>query len=160
MDIQKRLVKGEIKPMAQPPVEIKITGLEELDKKLQGMSQEFAAKSIVGAAYTANKEVVDAIRSNLQSDGLVDTGLLNKSITRKKLIYPKDSTVVIMTGVSKSVKGTDKRGRPRVPWRYANILEARYNFTKNAFEGVKQNVIDKFVKSLASRIKRFEKGGK
>lgn len=146
--------------MANNGVEIKISGLEELDKKLQGMSQEFAAKSIVGAAYTANKEVVDAIRSNIISDGLVDTGLLGKSITRKKIIYPKDSTVVIMTGVSKSVKGVDKQGRARVPWRYASILENRYNFTKNAFEGIKQNVVDKFIKSLQSRIKRFEKGGK
>jgi len=141
-------------------VEIKITGLQELDKKLQAMGQDMAAKSIVGAAYTANKEVVNAIRSNITSNGLVDTGLLEKSITRKKIIYPKDSTVVIMTGVSKSVKGVDKKGKPRVPWRYANILEARYNFTKNAFEGVKQNVVDKFTRSLASRIKRFEKGGK
>ncbi len=141
-------------------VEIKITGLQELDKKLQAMSQDMAAKSIVAAAYTANKEVVDAIKSNITSNGLVDTGLLEKSITRKKIIYPKDSTVVIMTGVSKGVKGVDKQGKPRVPWRYANILEARYNFTKNAFEGVKQNGVDKFTRSLASRIKRFEKGGK
>lgn len=141
-------------------VNLQIKGLEELDKKLQAMGQDMAAKNIIGAAYTANKQVVDAIRQGIQENELVDTGLLSKSITRKKLIYPKNSTVVVMTGVSKSVKGVDKKGNPRVPWRYANILEAKYNFTKSAFDKVKQNVVNSFIKSMAARIKRFEKGGK
>lgn len=136
-------------------IELKITGLEELDKKLQSMKQEFAAKSIVSAAYSANKAVVDQAISNIQNDGLVDTGLLMKSITRKKIIYDKDGRVVIITGVNKNVRGTDKKGRSRVPWRYANVLEPKYNFMKKAMNMQKQEVIDKFVSALANRIKKY-----
>ncbi len=38
-------------------VSIQIKGLEELDKKLQSISQEFAARSIVSAAYRLFKLV-------------------------------------------------------------------------------------------------------
>jgi|LakMenEpi03Aug12_release.lakeMendotaPanAssembly.Ray.scaffolds.fasta_scaffold329373_3 hypothetical protein len=138
-------------------VSIQIKGLEELDKKLQSISQEFAARSIVSAAYSANKIVVDAAIGNIQSNGLVDTGLLQSSIKRKKLIYEKDGTVVIITGVSKNVRGTDRNGRPRVPWRYANVLEPRYKFMEDAMQNNAQILTDKFVKALESRLKKYTK---
>jgi hypothetical protein len=138
-------------------VSIQIKGLEELDKKLQSISQEFAARSIVSAAYSANKIVVDAAIGNIQSNGLVDTGLLQSSIKRKKLIYEKDGTVVIITGVSKNVRGTDRNGKPRVPWRYANVLEPRYKFMEDAMQNNAQILTDKFVKALESRLKKYTK---
>jgi hypothetical protein len=138
-------------------VSIQIKGLQELDKKLQSISQEFAARSIVSAAYSANKIVVDAAIGNIQSNGLVDTGLLQSSIKRKKLIYEKDGTVVIITGVSKNVRGTDRNGRPRVPWRYANVLEPRYKFMEDAMQNNAQILTDKFVKALESRLKKYTK---
>ena len=138
-------------------VEIKITGLDELNTKLLAMQQDFAAKSIVSAAYSANKVVVDQAISNIQNDGLVDTGLLQKSITRKKIIYDKDGKVVIITGVNKNTRGTDKQGKSRVPWRYANVLEPKYHFMKNASDTTKQEVVDKFVSVLANRIKKYTK---
>lgn len=138
-------------------VSIQIKGLEELDKKLQSISQDFAARSIVSAAYSANKIVVDAAIGNIQSNGLVDTGLLQSSIKRKKLIYEKDGTVVIITGVSKNVRGTDRNGRPRVPWRYANVLEPRYKFMEDAMQNNAQILTDKFVKALESRLKKYTK---
>ena len=140
-------------------LKIDIKGLNELQIKLEKMSQDMAAKSIVSAAYSANKPVVDAIKNNIASNGLVDTGLLQSSITRKKLIYGKDGRVVIITGVNKSVKGVDRNGKPRVPWRYANVLEPKYKFVQNGFDESKNVVVDKFVSALASRIKKFEKGG-
>lgn len=140
-----------------PDVEIKITGLEELNAKLEAMRQDFAAKAIVSAAYSANKVVVDTAIGNIEGAGLVDTGLLKKSITRKKLIYDKDGKVVILTGVNKNTRGTDSKGKPRVPWRYANVLEPKYNFMKSALEKSKQNVVDNFTKALASRIKKYTK---
>lgn len=140
-------------------IKVDIKGLNELQSKLDKMTQEFAAKSIVGAAYTANKPMVDAIKNNIVSDGLVDTGLLQQSITRKKIIYGKDGKVVIITGVSKNVKGVDSKGKLRVPWRYANVLEPKYKFVQNAFDESNQTVVDKFVSALASRIKKYTKGG-
>jgi hypothetical protein len=138
-------------------VSIQIKGLEELDKKLQSISQEYAARSIVSAAYSSNKIVVDAAISNIQSNGLVDTGLLQSSIKRKKLIYERDGTVVILTGVSKNVRGTDRNGKARVPWRYANVLEPRYKFMQDAMENNAQALTDKFVKTLESRLKKYLK---
>jgi hypothetical protein len=138
-------------------LKVDIKGLNELQAKLEKMTQEFAAKSIVGAAYTANKPMVDAIKNNIVSNGLVDTGLLEQSISRKKIIYGKDGKVVIITGVNKSVKGVDSKGRPRVPWRYANVLEPKYKFVQNGFDESKEAVVDKFVSALESRIKKYTK---
>ena len=140
-------------------LKVDIKGLNELQAKLEKMSQDMAAKSIVSAAYTANKPMVDAIKNNIASNGLVDTGLLQSSITRKKIIYGKDGKVVIITGVNKSVKGVDRNGKPRVPWRYANVLEPKYKFVQSGFDESKNIVVDKFVSALESRIKKFEKNG-
>ena len=140
-------------------IRIDIQGLEELNKKLENMKQDFAAKSIVSSAYSANKVVQDKIKENIATSGLVDTGLLQKSITRKKIIYAKDGRVVVITGVNKKIRGTDKNGKPRVPWRYANVLEPRFKFTQDAGQSTKQEVIDSFVNKLAKKIKKYEKGG-
>lgn len=139
------------------PVSVEIKGLRELEQKLEKMGQEFAAKSIVASAYSANKQMVDSIKESIQNEGLVDTGLLQNSIVRKKIIYPKDGTVLIITGVNKRVRGTDRNGRPRVPWRYANVLESKFNFTQKGFDAAKQNVVDNFVNSLKRKLKKFEK---
>ncbi len=138
-------------------VSIQIKGLKELEQKLEKMGQEFAAKSIVASAYSANKKMQDSIKEAIQNDGLVDTGLLQSSITRKKIIYPKDGRVVIITGVNKRTRGVDRQGRPRVPWRYANVLESKYNFTKDGVEAARQSVVDSFVASLVRKIKKYEK---
>ena len=138
-------------------VEINVRGLKDLIVTLDKMAEEVAAKNIVGSAYSANKLVEDSIKSNIDSNGLVDTGLLRKSIRRKKLIYAKDGTVVILTGVNKNVRGVDKKGKTRVPWRYANVLENKFNFTKNGFDQSKDAVVDKFIKSLKAKVRKFIK---
>lgn len=138
-------------------VKINITGLSELETKLIQMGQEMGAKSIVGAAYAENKKVVDAAKANIVSSGLVDTGLLHNSVTRKRIVYPKDGTVCIITGINKGVKGVDRKGNIRVPWRYANVLEPRYNFLKNAQESTKDAVVNGFVANLERRLKKYLK---
>ena len=135
-------------------INIDIKGLADLDKKLLTMKQDFSAKSIVSSAYSANKVVQDQIKENITTEGLVNTGLLRDSIIRKKLVYAKDGKVVIITGVNKKVRGTYKNGKPQVPWRYANVLEGKYKFTKNAGESSSQKVVDSFVKKLKSKIKK------
>jgi len=141
----------------QPTVQIDIKGLKELQITLDKMSQEVAAKNIVGSAYSANKAMEDAIKANIVSDGLVDTGLLQKSITRKKVIYPRDGRVLIITGVNKKTRGLDKNGKLRVPWRYANALEPKYKFVKDGFDTAKQDVVENFIKSLKAKVRKFIK---
>jgi hypothetical protein len=140
-------------------LKVDIKGLSQLQSKLDAMTQDMAAKSIVSAAYSANKQVVDAIKNNIVSNGLVDTGLLQSSIIRKKLIYGKDGTVVIITGINKNTKGVDSKGKSRVPWRYANVLEPKYKFVENGFDATKQKVVDSFVSAISRRIKKFDKSG-
>jgi hypothetical protein len=143
--------------MAKDGISIEVKGLGDLIKKLDAMSAEFAAKNIVSSAYSANNGMVTSIQNQIASKGLVDTGLLEKSIKRKKIIYAKDGTVVIITGVSKNAKGVDRNGKPRIPWRYANVLEPKFNFVKDGFDVAKQAVVEKFVDSLKRKIKKFEK---
>ena len=138
-------------------ISIKVTGLAELENKLMAMSQEMAAKNIVSSAYSCNKKIEDAAKSNINSAGLVDTGLLLSSIKRKKIIYGNRGIVVIVTGVSKGVSGVDRKGRKRVPFRYANILEPRHHFVANAARDNKETVVGAFVKSLERKIKKFTK---
>lgn len=138
-------------------VNINITGLDDLNAKLLAMKGDFAAKSIVSAAYTSNKLVEDRIKDKIEQDGLVDTGLLQSSIKRKKIVYSKDGRVVILTGVDKNVKGVDGRGNPRVPWRYANILESRYGFVKKTFDENKQALVYDFVNKLQDKVKKYDK---
>jgi hypothetical protein len=138
-------------------LKVKITGLAELEKKLLSMGQEFGAKALASSAYSANKTFQDAIKNQIQAQGLVDTGLLHKSITRKRIIYAKNGKLVVITGVSKNTRGLDKNGKRRIPWKYANILEGKYNFTQNAFNAVKDKVVEDFVKVLERKIKKYEK---
>lgn len=140
-------------------LQVSITGLSELESKLTALGQEFAAKSIVGAAYTANKQVEDNAKAFIAADGLIDTGLLHSAVKRKKIIYAKDGVVVIITGISKKVRGTDRNGKPRVPWRYANVLEPRFNFMKDAMIKARDSVVSKFVDDLQRRIKKYTTGG-
>lgn len=143
---------------ANVSVKIDVKGLPELQAKLAALGNEFAAKSIISSAYTAMRPVVESAKANIVSDGLVDTGLLHNSISRKKVIYPKDGTVVVLVGVNKGVKGTDKRGNPRVPWRYAPILENKYGFMSKALEQNRDGVVQNFVAALERRIRRHTKG--
>lgn len=138
-------------------VEIKITGLAELETKLMQMGQDLAAKSIVSTAYAENKKVADAAKANIIANGLVDTGLLQNSITRKRIVYAKDGRVVIITGVNKKIRGVDRKGKSRVPWRYANVLEPRYDFMKAAQANTKDAVVNGFVANLERRIKKYLK---
>lgn len=136
-------------------VSVKINGLEELNRRLQSMKQEFAAKSLVSAAYAANKAMSDGIKNEIGSMGLVDTGLLMTSIGRRKRVYPRDGRIFVASGVKTSTKGVDRSGRPRVPRKYVHILEKRYGFTKSAYEKNREAVVDEFTKTLKNRIDRY-----
>lgn len=137
--------------------EIRIEGLDELEKKLLKLGQETGARALVSSAYSANKKIQDSVKATLASDGSVDTGLLKKSIRRKKVIYADDDTVLIITGVSRNVRGTDADGSPRVPWRYAHIVQKFTKFMTRGMESAKMETISQFKKSLERKIKKYTK---
>lgn len=132
---------------------VKIDGLEELERKLLSMGQDFAAKSLVAGAYSSAKSLQDSARNNILGSGAYDTGLLWKSIQRKKIVYDASGTVVVITGVSNSVKGTDKKGKKRIPSKYAHIVHLHKPFMLEAYKESKQQVVDDFVSVLKDKIK-------
>lgn len=137
-------------------VTIKIDGLEELQAKLLAMGQDVAAKNIVAGAYNATKPVMDLAKVYAPQD----TGLLRESVTRKKLIYSKSGTVVVLIGVNKKTAGVDRKGMARVPWRYAHIIEKRDPFIEDAIEATKDDVVQRFKAFLERRIAKFYKKNK
>lgn len=139
-------------------VTITLNGIPELVTKLKAMGQEMAAKNIVAGAFNANKIVVEAAKEQLLVNDSIDTGLLRDSIIRKRIVYAKDGTVVIITGVNKATKGLDAKGRARIPWRYAHIVEKRKSFMKASFDVVKGNVTTNFINFLEKKIKKYTKG--
>ena len=138
-------------------VTVKIEGLDELQRKLKALGDEFAAKALVGAAFSANKVLQDAAKENIVSAGAYDTGLLYKSIRRKKIVYDQSGTIVIMTGVDKNVKGEDADGRTRIPSRYAHLVHEHKPFMQDAYDKTKQAVVDAFVNHLKQKIAKHVK---
>ena len=138
--------------------EFKLEGFQELQDRLSKLQVETAAKNIVQSAFAANRYMADAMKDRISANGSVDTGLLRDSIVRKRIIYDKQGTIVIITGVSKSTKGVDQFGNPRVPWRYAHLVDAKLPFVQPAFDSSKQLVLDEFIINILKKVKRFEKG--
>jgi len=136
-------------------VTVKVEGLDELERKLLALGQEMGAKALVEGSYGAAKVIQDKMKENIVSAGAYDTGLLYKSISRKRVIYAKDGTVSIITGVSKATKGVDKDGKLRVPWRYAHLVEANKPFAKDAGESTRKTVVARFTEVLLKKIKRY-----
>lgn len=138
-------------------IKVEIKGLDELEKALVALGQDTGAHAIVNGAYNANKIVQDTMKEAILSANAYDTGLLHKSITRKKKIYASDGTVSVITGVSASTKGVDKRGEIRRPIRYAHIVEKHKPFAKYAYNTTRQQVLENFKEYLKRIIARHTK---
>jgi hypothetical protein len=136
---------------------VKITGMEDLEKKLLAIGQDFAAKSLVSAAMTANKPLEDNIRTMIAANDSIDTGTLYSSIARKRKVYDKSGTIVVITGVSTGVIGYDAKGNVRIPAKYAHLVEKHKSFMKTAYDVTKETVVEKFVESLRRKIDRYNK---
>jgi hypothetical protein len=142
--------------MAEESIKINIRGVAKLQQKFAEMSKDMQPSALIQAAYSANKVLEDAIKVNIEGDGLVDTGTLLKSVTRKKIVYAKDGKIVIITGINRRTKG-EKNGKKRVPWRYANALEPKYNFVKDAAKESKDAVVNGFIKKVRTKVNKFNR---
>jgi HK97 gp10 family phage protein len=138
-------------------VSIKITGLDELEKNLQQMGDEVAAKNMVSAVHNAAGIVEKEAKANLMVAGAIRTGTLFRAIRRKKVIYPQTGTIVIVVGVSKGVSGYDSKGNKVIPWRYAHFVEKSSNFLENAKNSTAEEVKKRIVASLQRKLKKFLK---
>lgn len=133
-------------------VDVKITGMDECMKRLQLLGQEFAAKNLISAAYNAMSPMEKRAENLLVSKGAIRTGLLKKSIARKKIIRPADSSVSILLGVNKSVKGTDAKGRKVWPVKYAHLVESRKPFLREAYDATAADTIKRYISVLERKL--------
>jgi HK97 gp10 family phage protein len=135
-------------------VDVKITGMEECIKRLEKLSQEFAAKTLVSATYTSMQPMEKKAEQLLVSKGAVRTGTLKKSISRKKIVRAKDQTVTIMVGINKSTKGVDPKGRKVWPVKYAHLVEAKKPFMREAYDQTAQEVLTKYIRVLERKLNK------
>lgn len=138
-------------------IKVDIKGLKELEQSLLALGQDTGATAIVNGAYNAAKVIQDKMKENIISAGAYDTGLLHKSITRKKKIYNSDGTVAIITGVSSSTKGYDKDGNLRRPIRYAHIVHKHKPFADDAYDATKDQVVSNFTDYLKRVVAKHTK---
>lgn len=138
-------------------IKVEISGLKELEQSLLALGQDTGATAILNGAYNAAKVVQDRMKENIVSAGAYDTGLLHKSITRKKKIYDADGKVAIITGVSSATKGYDKNGELRRPIRYAHIVHKHKPFAEDAYEATKDQVVINFQEYLRRVIAKHTK---
>lgn len=138
-------------------ITVDIKGLAELEKSLLALGQDVGANAIVNGAYNSAKIIQDTMKANIISAGAYDTGLLYKSITRKKSIYDSNGTVAIITGVSASTKGYDKDGNLRRPIRYAHLVEKNKPFAEDAYDSTKNQVVQNFQEYLKKVIAKHAK---
>jgi len=134
-----------------------VTGLKELEQSLLKLGQDVGATAIVNGAYNSAKIIQDTMKANIVSAGAYDTGLLYKSISRKKRIYNSDGTVSIITGVNSSTKGYDANGNLRRPIRYAHLVEKNKPFAENAYDSTKTQVVQNFQDYLKKVIAKHAK---
>jgi hypothetical protein len=136
-------------------VRVKITGQKELANKMKAASKAMAATAVIGAAYQANLATEEAIKSQIVSKGLVDTGALRDSIKRKRITYPTSATVVVVTGISSNAIRTTTVGGKSVVQpvpKYGGALDKRFKFIQAAYNASKLTVEQNFVKSLNRRL--------
>jgi HK97 gp10 family phage protein len=138
-------------------INIKITGLAELESNLLQMGESVAAKNLVSSAYNAASIIEKEAKANLIVDGSIRTGTLYRSIKRKKVIYPSTGTVVIVVGVSKGVSGYDSKGKRVVPTKYAHLVEKANSFMERAKNSTKEQVRSKLIGSLQRKLDKFLK---
>lgn len=132
-------------------ISLSVTGLKEYTEALKRVSEDVAAKAIVNGAYSATKPIIDKASATVPKD----TGLLSQSITRKKLIYAKQGTVVIVAGAGSKTEGLDRWGKKRKPYKYVHIVERRTNFMVQAIASTAQSCIKRFESYLKRKLKKY-----
>lgn len=131
-------------------VDIKVTGMDECMARLKTMSQEFAARTLIGGAYSAMLPMEHAI----ENAAPVRTGTLKKSIARKKIVRSSDESITVMIGVNKRTVGADAKGRKVWPVKYAHLVEKNKHFMRNAYEATAPGVVDRYIKVLDKKLKK------
>jgi len=129
-------------------VDVKLTGMDECMARLKMLSQEFAAKNLISSTYAAMLPMERAI----EGAAPVRTGMLKKSIVRKKIVRPADESITIMVGVNKRTIGSDAKGRKVWPVKYANLVNKDTHFMTNAYEANAAGVLNKYIKVLERKL--------
>lgn len=159
--------------MAEPPIEIEVLGLAELDRKLKALGNKMAGKALYSALNVALTPVVKEAKKRALvaeeehimtkkggSKVEVKPGLLKSSI-RKRRLKKKEHKGRYKNGAAMGVyigKGTKQKEYPNY-WHfieYGTPHMPATPFIRPAFDNNIQVMIDTFKKKLAENIEKYE----
>lgn len=137
-----------------------LTGAKELEKALKTLGERTQRKVTRQAVNAACTPILKAARANVE----VESGLLKESLAKKIVTYPEAMTVVGIIGPDTQTKG-EFDGEPRVPWRYAHLVEnghinpqgefvPPHPFMRPAYDSSEAQALDVMKEKLGKGIER------
>jgi HK97 gp10 family phage protein len=112
-------------------VKMRITGLEELIRRLESLDPKMRRKTLKAAVNAGSRILLAEMKAGVPSS-LNDTGLLRKSLGRRIKVYRQSGIVVAIVGPRRGFKqeigmssSGKYKGKPiyRNPTRYAHLVE-------------------------------------
>lgn len=137
-----------------------LLGDKELERTLKTLGERTQRKVSRQAVNAACTPMLKAARANAPEE----SGLLKESLDKKIKTYPESMTVVGIIGPDTETKG-DFNGEPRVPWRYAHLVEnghinpqgefvPPHPFLRPAYDSTQGQALDVMKDKLAKGIER------
>ena len=137
-----------------------LQGAKELTKALQTLGERVQRKVLRQAVNAACNPTLKAARANVKEE----SGLLKKSLAKKIKTYPDKQTVVGIIGPDTQTKG-EYKGKPRVPWRYAHLVNDGHidqkgnfipgdQFLRRAYESTESQTVDVMSDKLGKSIEK------
>ena len=94
--------------------------VRKIQRNLQGMSESIKTRALRQGAYKVVQKITRDAKSRTPKG---ETGLLRRSVKAKVSgINRRRGSFTAWSGVDVNVRGTDKKGRPRHPAKYAHLV--------------------------------------
>ena len=131
-------------------------------RPLKGWTSQRVQRKVVRQAV--NRALTPTLKA-ARNAAPEDTGLLRESLAKKTKTYADTGTIVGIVGPDKETQGTDAEGKPRVPWRYAHLVEdghvapdgtvvPPHPFMRPAFDSTEEEMKQVMTERLAAGIEK------
>lgn len=150
---------------------VKVSGLKELGQEMQSLGKDVAGRVARAATASGAKVVQKAAKAKIVGEGLVDTGLLQKSVIVKRL-RPSEAApltsqhiVTVKKGNKKGVNWVKGMKHPDAYYwffhEFGTVNIPARPFMRPAFQSTKQQQVDAVVDRIKGRLNKLKKvGGK
>ncbi len=137
-------------------IQAKMTGLEDLFKRMEGLKVALQKKILRKALGQASKVVLKAAKANLAGvTGPESTGLLRRSLGRLTRTYRNTGTIVVLVGPRDGFRTALNSGQYADPVKYAHLVEGgRWNIAVARNARVLSNRVKVFGTSVRPTVPR------